>query len=213
MPIAKERKTELPRLSASMLGCNYDDIIRRRKAFKRRRLLIETAVISAAAIVLMVYIGWMMMRIQDSLRNSQMSQSRYLASESQKLLADGDRLGAIHLAIAALEDSNGNLRPETSEARYALSAALGAYSVSGTTYSAPVWRYESSSTIVKYEQNTKLDRLAILEASGKINIWSTKDHMLVNTLQNEKDSFFDFCYDKDDNLIAFNYNTVKSNFH
>ena len=208
MPIAKARKTELPRLAASMLGCNYDDIIRRRKAFKRRRLLIETAVISAAAIVLMVYIGWMMMRIQDSLRNSQMSQSRYLASESQKLLADGDRLGAIHLAIAALEDSNGNLRPETSEARYALSAALGAYSVSGTTYSAPVWRYESSSTIVKYEQNTKLDRLAILEASGKINIWSTKDHMLVNTLQNEKDSFFDFCYDKDDNLIAFNRDFV-----
>ena len=53
MPISKARKTELPRLAASMLGCNYDDIIRRRKAFRRRRLLIETAVISVAAIALL----------------------------------------------------------------------------------------------------------------------------------------------------------------
>ncbi len=208
MPLAKARKTELPRLAASMLGCNYDDIIRRRKAFRRRRLLIETAVISAAAIVLMVYIGWMMMRIQDSLKNSQMSQSRYLASESQKLLADGDRIGAIHLAIAALEDSNGNLRPETSEARYALASALGAYLVKGTTYSTPGWRYETTSTIVKYDKNSKIDRLAILEATGKLSVWNMVDHTLINTLQDEQERFFDFCYDKDDNLIVINRDYV-----
>ena len=50
MPVSKARKIELPRLAAAMLGCNYDDIIRRRKAYKRTRLLIETALVSAAAI-------------------------------------------------------------------------------------------------------------------------------------------------------------------
>ena len=86
MPISKARKIELPRLAASMLGCNYDDIIRRRKAFKRRRLLIETIVISIAAIALMTYIGWMLMKIQTNLRNAQMNQSRYLSTEAVRLL-------------------------------------------------------------------------------------------------------------------------------
>ena len=90
MPIPKARKIELPRLAASMLGCNYDEIIRRRKAYKRTRLLIETALVSLAAIALMVYVGWTFMRIQDALNKAQMNQARYLSSESQKLLEEGD---------------------------------------------------------------------------------------------------------------------------
>ena len=115
MPIPKARKIELPRLAASMLGCNYDEIIRRRKAYKRTRLLIETALVSLAAIALMVYVGWTFMRIQDALNKAQMNQARYLSSESQKLLEEGDRIGAIQLALSAFEDSNGNPRPVTGD--------------------------------------------------------------------------------------------------
>ncbi len=208
MPIPKARKIELPRLAATMLGCNYDDIIKRRKAYKRTRLLIETAIISLAAIALMAYIGVMFMRIQEGLRNSQMNQARYLASESQKLLDDGDRIGAIQLALAALVDNDGKNRPVTSEARYALSQALGSYSTKGTTNSAPVWRYETSSAIMTYMVNSTYDRLAILDANGKLDIWNLQDHTLVKTLEGDESRFIDCRYDKDDNLIIVNTHGV-----
>lgn len=204
MPIPKARKTELPRLAASMLGCNYDEIIRRRKAYKRTRLLIETAIVSIAAIVLLTYIGWMLMRIQDNYRRAQMNQSRYLATESQKLLDDGDRLGAVQLALAAMVNTDGSARPVTSEARYALSEAIGSYSTKGTTYSSPIWRYETASTIVGYYVNSTYERFAVLDASGKLNVWNLKDHTLVKTLENKENRFLDFRYDKNDNIIVAN---------
>ena len=200
MPISKARKIELPRLAASMLGCNYDDIIRRRKAFKRRRLLIETIVISIAAIALMTYIGWMLMKIQTNLRNAQMNQSRYLSTEAVRLLEDGDRISALQLAIAALENTDGTRRPVTSEAEYALSAALGAYQTYGSSLAAPVWRYEVSSAIVKYASNNTADHVAILDTSGKLHVWDRKDHK-ETLFGDDSNIILDFEYDKNDDLI------------
>lgn len=200
IPISKARKIELPRLAASMLGCNYDDIIRRRKAYKRTRLLIETAVISAAAIVLMIYIGMMLLKIQDGLRNTQLNQSRYLASESLKLLEDGDRISALQLALAALENTDGSRRPVTSEAEYALAAALGAYTTRGSSVASPIWRYENTSAITKFKCNNSAEKVAILDSAGKIHIYDRKDHK--ETVLESENKYIDFCYDKDDNLIA-----------
>ena len=200
IPLHKARKIELPRLAASMLGCNYDDIIRRRKAFRRRRLLIETAVISVAAIALLVYIGWMLMKIQDNLKNAQMNQSRYLSTESAKLLEDGDRIGALQLAVSALENTDGSRRPVTSEAQKALSEALGAYHTWGSSVSSPVWRYEVSSAIVKYLSNNAADQIAILDTSGKLHIWDRRDHK-ESVIGDETNPFLDFLFDKNDDLI------------
>ena len=201
MPIAKARKTELPRLAASMLGCNYDDIIRRRKAFRRRRLLIETVLISVAAIGLLSYIGWTLVKIQDNLRNAQMNQSRYLASESARLLDEGDRITAMQLALSALENSNGSRRPHTSEAEFALSAALGAYITRGSSYSSPVWRYEISSAIVKYEADNSSNYLAVLDSTGTIHIWDRKNHK-ETLFEDEKARFLDFAFDQNNDLIV-----------
>ena len=207
MPIPKARKIELPRLAAAMLGCNYDDIIRRRKAYRRTRLLIETAVISLAAIALMTYIGFMLLKIQDGLRNTQLNQSRYLATQSQKLLEDGDRIGAIQLALAALENSDGTKRPVTSEAEYALSLALGAYSTKGSAASSPLWRYEISSAIVRYASDSKANCVAALDATGQLHIWDRNDHN--ENIWEDKDSrYLDFKFDKDDNLIIVSTNYI-----
>jgi len=200
MPISKARKTELPRLAASMLGCNYDDIIRRRKAFRRRRLLIETAIISVAAIALLVYIGWMLMKIQDNLRSAQMNQSRYLATESQRLLEGGDRISALQLAIAALENTDGSTRPITSEAVYALSNALGAYQTWGSSVSSPVWRYEVSSVIAKYKSDNAAKNIAILDTAGKLHVWDRKDHK-EKIIGDDSMQILDFEYDNSDNLL------------
>ena len=201
MPIRKARKIELPRLAASMLGCNYDDIIRRRKAFKRRRLLIETAVISVAAVALIVYIGWMLMKIQENLKNAQMNQSRYLATESVKMLEDGDRINALQLALAALENTDGSRRPVTSEAERALSLALGAYNTWGSSVASPVWRYELSSAIVKFGSDTNADHIAVLDTAGKLHVWDRKEHKETLFIS-DSPHLLDFVYDKNDNLIV-----------
>ena len=201
MPIHKARKIELPRLAASMLGCNYDDIIRRRKAFKRRRLLIETAIVSIAAVALITYIGWTLMKIQSNLRSAQMNQSRYLATESVRLLEDGDRISALQLAIAALENSDGTSRPVTSEAEYALSAALGAYQTWASSVASPVWRYEVSSKIVKYDCDKTSRYIMILDTAGTLHIWDRNERK--ETVFNSEDGpIFDFVFDKDGNLIV-----------
>ena len=203
MPLAKARKVELPRLAASMLGCNYDEIIRRRKAYKRTRLLIETALVSVAAIALMIYVGWTFMKIQDALDKSQMNQAKYLASESQKLLEEGDRIGAIQLALAAFEDSSGNARPITSEAQFALASALGAYSTKGNSYSVPVWRYETAVGINKFASTDSGEYVMILDKAGVMHVWDKKDNK--ETLIKDDDyPFLDLVLDKNGNFILLN---------
>ena len=209
MPIPKARKIELPRLAASMLGCNYDEIIRRRKAYKRTRLLIETALVSLAAIALMVYVGWTFMRIQDALNKAQMNQARYLSSESQKLLEEGDRIGAIQLALSAFEDSNGNPRPVTGDAQSALATALGAYSTNGNSASVPVWRYETNRAIDKFACTDSGDHVMILDKDGIMHVWDKKENK-ETVIKEEEDRFLDFILDKDGNFILFNRTYVAS---
>ncbi|MBO4449641.1 MAG: toll/interleukin-1 receptor domain-containing protein [Clostridiales bacterium] len=207
MPLAKARKIELPRLASSMLGCKYDEIIRRRKAYKRTRLLIETALVCAAAIALMIYVGWTFMKIQDALDKAQMNQAIYLSSESQKLLEEGDRIGAIQLALAAFEDGSGNMRPITSEAQYALSSALGAYTTTGNSYSVPVWRYETNVAIKKFAGTDSGDYVMILDNDGIMHVWDKKNNK--ETLIKDDDyPFLDFILDKNGNLIVFNRNYI-----
>lgn len=209
MPLSKARKVELPRLAASMLGCKYDEIIRRRKAYKRTRLLIETALVCAAAIALMVYVGWTFMRIQDALNKSQVNQARYLSSESQKLLDDGDRIGAIQLALAAFEDSSGNRRPITSDALFALSSALGAYSTEGRSRSVPVWRYETPAEIISYECTENGDLVLALDATGSLHIWKRNDSK-EQILKDDDYRLVAFTLDKNGNIIVFNSKYVAS---
>lgn len=200
-PIKKARKTELPRLAAAMLGCKYDEIIRRRKAYQRKRLLVETAIISAIAVGILVYIGQLYVKQQESLRKAQMSQSIYLASESQRLLENGDRIGAIQLALAAMENSDGSKRPHTDEAEYALTQALGSYFTVGVTTCVPLWRYETESTIKRYRCSYSGEYIAALDSKSAIHIWNTKDHN--ETIYKESSvSPLDFQFDKDDNLIV-----------
>lgn len=201
-PIKKARKTELPRLAAAMLGCKYDEIIRRRKAYQRRRLLIETTIVSAIAVGILVYIGQLYVKLQESLYKAQVSQSVYLAAESQRLLEAGDRSGAIQLALAALENSDGSKRPHTDEAEFALSQALGSYVTAGGTSSVPLWRYETESHIESYDISNSGEYIAALDFRGVIHIWNTNDHK--ETIYNDETNYSvsDIRFDKDDNLIV-----------
>ena len=66
--------------------------------------------------------------VTAQLRQTQISESKYLARSSQELLERGDKLRAVELALEALPESEtAQDRPLVTEAYYALAEALGCY--------------------------------------------------------------------------------------
>ena len=229
--IKKARKVELPRLAASMLGVSYDEIIQRRRQYIRRRNSIIgcSAALMLAAII--GYLTWSLLQIkmnynlaqenytlaqtnfelaqtnfeqaqanyEEALRN----QSAYLASESGELLNEGDRLGAVQLALAALP-TDALERPVTSEAEYALSSALGMYRTPGLSDSDAVWNYGSGFRIDKFRVDHKNLRVAALDALGNLNIWSLKDHTLIKTFVSTNSRLYNFVIDPE-GRVALGY--------
>ena len=65
--------------------------------------------------------------IQANLNEALINQSQFLASTSERLMEEGDRVTAMLLALEALPQSDGD-RPYVAEAERALATALGAYS-------------------------------------------------------------------------------------
>ncbi|MBQ6293758.1 MAG: TIR domain-containing protein [Lachnospiraceae bacterium] len=114
------------RILASLIGCAFDELYKRAQRYQRRRNL---ALGSAAAAVALSFIGVLLNSnavIQKNYEQALRNQSMYLASESQRLLDEGDRFAAIALAIEALPREN-NERPLISKAEYALAESVNAY--------------------------------------------------------------------------------------
>lgn len=219
--IKKARKVELPRLAASMLGCSYDELIRRRRQYIRRR---NTAIISCALVMLACIIGylcWSLVQIrknyeraetnyalaqenyelaQDNYMDSLSNQSRYLAAESSVLLNNDDRVGAMQLALAALP-SEDNERPVTPEAIYALHNALGTYTVPGYNDVSPVWKYSTGKKIKKYMVSPDQKYLALWDESGAVTIWNLPDHSAKRTFEQGAFSVTDVIFSADSELI------------
>ncbi len=236
MDIKRARRVELPRLAAAIIGCSYDELVQRRRQYIRRRNTIigTVAAISAAAII--GYLTWSLLQIRmnfnraeenyamaqsnlalaeenyaqaqenymDALRN----QSAYLASESRELLTEGDRLGAVQLALAALP-SEGKERPVTPEAEYALSNALGMYLTPGLVDTDVIWNYGSGYKIEKFRIDQKNMRVASLDTLGNLNIWSLKDHTLLKTFISERSKLHNFVIDPEGRVILAYSDEIK----
>lgn len=72
-------------------------------------------------------------KIQKKNETLARNQALFLAEDSSKLLSEGDRVGAVKKAYAALTQQDGVVMPPTAQARYALTEALHAYSA-GTEF-------------------------------------------------------------------------------
>ncbi len=233
--IKKARKVELPRLAASMLGVSYDEIVQRRKQYIRRRNSIIGCCAAVMLAAIIGYLTWSLLQIkmnynlaqenyllaqnnlelaqanyeqaqanyEEALRN----QSAYLASESGELLNEGDRLGAVQLALAALP-TDALERPVTSEAEYALSSALGMYRTPGLSDSDPIWNYGSGFRINKFRVDHKNLRVAILDALGNLNIWSLEDHTLLKTFVSDTSRLYNFVIDSEGRVALGYYDKI-----
>ncbi len=134
---SRARREELPRLAAALLGCAYDDLRQRQRRRRVRRLVAGFT----AALVLVSGIAayaldraWVIARqaeeIEAQYRNTLITQSRYLAEKSGELLAQGDRMGALQVALAGLPaGSADDSRPLVTEALFALNNAVYPYHI------------------------------------------------------------------------------------
>ena len=112
------------RIIAAIAGCGYDDLRNRERSRKRKRaaIIAITLAIVAAAIV-GLGLQW-----THQLANAQIEESHRLASKSQMLFEQGDRLGAIEAALGALPSSTeASDRPFVADAQLALEQALEVY--------------------------------------------------------------------------------------
>ena len=122
----KSFRAELLRVVAPIAGCGYDDLRQR----ERLRRITRTAVAAGAAAVIAAGFGafalYQQVQIERNYDAALLNQSQYLAEESQELLAQGDRMQAVQVALAALGESEGS-RPYTPSARLALEQACEVY--------------------------------------------------------------------------------------
>lgn len=146
--INKKLKSELTRLAAALIGCNYDDLRQRRR---ERRIKHIAGLVSAAAIIVAtlaggfaVYNAKMAAEIEqnynlavenydlamENYRKAQVNESRYISETASNLFESGNRQTAALLALEALgSDDEDNARPYSPHAEYALSRVLYSYDI------------------------------------------------------------------------------------
>ncbi len=164
-------KTELLRLASVMLGCEYDDLVRRQEQYRRKRLAALLGIIlclSAAAISYLLYSN---ARIRENYRQAQMQESRTLAAQSLNQLSDYNRQTAVRTALSALPDV-GRERPAVAEAQYALTKASYAY-----------WLPWQSAETRRIDENTDITDISVsgdglylfaLDETGTVFVYETK---------------------------------------
>lgn len=201
------RREELPRLVASLLGCGYDELRQRQRQYKTRRLMAILAGVLCLALAFMAYFIRTSLVIQDSYRQLSESnqlleesyrqveenyeqalrnQSEYLAAESLSALEEGDRLLAIHLALAALP-SEGEDRPVLPQAEYALSQAVGAYQTEEEITATGSFSVEG--TVKDYILNEDGTRLIVADSLNLVTVWDTGTYQQLMKLRPKVGSF------------------------
>lgn len=119
-------KNEYIRLMAPILYCSYDELVQRNRRYQYQRLLIISSIILVALSGFSGYAIYQNYRTNLALKNSQISESKYLASQAGELFASNDYVSAMELNLKALPSYKGE-RPIVPEALYNLTSALGLY--------------------------------------------------------------------------------------
>ena len=180
IPMREADKIELPRLAAALIGCSYDELMRRRRQYRIRRLSIIFAAALAASLAFGAYMIVTNKKINDSLNEAMYRKALYLANESDRLNDEHERLEAIQVALASLPNEENSKLPVTAQSIKALTDATYAYKpLKGTTDLVPLWNYSMPGNIMKMEVSDDGKYLAASDDSSNFVLWKTEDHSKV----------------------------------
>lgn len=178
----RERRTELTRLAAAILGVSFDTLNRRTQRRRARIGVAIAAVVTAVALGIAGYALWSNARIQESYRQTLQQQSQYLTTAARESLNGGDRLAAIELASAALP-AKGEDRPFYPDAMQALAEALHAYRDGEATRDwAPAGlaaKYRMDEDVRCFGVSENEQYLAATDNRGNVRVWDLESDELV----------------------------------
>lgn len=210
MPFSRAKKEELPRLAAALIGCSYDELVRRQRVYKMRQIIIVSALLISAAALFSIYMFNSKQAVDEAYNNSLISQSRYLATESQNLMDDNLRLDALHLALAAMPQDEDDPRPVTGEAVAALTRATHSYRTLAGISIDSLWNYSTGSQIMQFKLNESGTRLAALDEVGIVTVWDTESHIKLFDISNSDYYYQSLIFAGDDLLILVGINDVNA---
>lgn len=208
MPFSKAKREEIPRLAAALIGCSYDELVRRQRAYKMRRVILLSTLFASAALLFGVYMYNSKKKVDESYRNALINQSRYLATESVNELNEQRRVEALYLALGALPQGEDDPRPVNDEAIAALSNADYAYRCLHGSSVDSVWNYSVGSSIMDFRVNDAGTRLVALDDVGVITVWDTETHSKLFEITDPHISFATICFADDSTLVLLGDNNI-----
>lgn len=175
--IKKNIKTEMLRLLAPMLNCNYDDLKQRHRERRMQRIIAVASLVSLVGISFGTISTIMAMEIKEQKEKidtqyweSLETNAKMASDNALELLESGDRIGAIALARDLLPDSleNQNI-PYTPEAFYAMTKSMNPYAVRDTM--CPVFQIKEDAEISHMKMSPDGEKIYTITKYGKLTVW------------------------------------------
>ena len=205
LPRSAADKEELPRLASALLGCSYDELQRRRRQYRIRRAAAIIGAAFAALVAFGCYMGYTGKKINDNYIESLRGRSLYLATEAEQLLAEGKRLDANQIVLAALPDGPKDKMPVTAQAVRAITETTGAYRTNTGVAFTAVWNYKAAHPVKQTILSEDTFYLGAMDRTGDVYCWDTNTHELVFEKAGTNDLVDFFFMENDSIVIVFDH--------
>ena len=172
MDFKEARRSQLPKLASTMIGCTYDELVMRQEKYRRKRLFILISIIATLALIAISYLLYSNARIRENYNNTLINESKILSKESLDYYDQKDRYNAVSKALEALPSEDFD-RPVTDEAQFSLSRATYAYQM--TKYCTEVGRIDSFNGIIEYFISTDGRYLIYLDEGKSVHTYDLRN--------------------------------------
>ena len=179
LPLKEALNTELPRLAAALIGCSYNELMNRQRQYKMKRLTAMAAGVMGLSVGFGAYMLYSNHRVNENYQKALISQSKYLATESSRLLDEEQRINALYLALEALPNEENPDKPVVPEAVKALSNASLAYESKMNEGITSAWNYTMPDTIKDMIFPNGGAYMAAIDNSGNVRAWNCDSHEMV----------------------------------
>lgn len=177
MSFRKADREELPRLAAPIIGCSYDELMRRRRVYRIQRAAAVGSAVLAAAIGFGFYMYHSKKEVQRHYEEALRNRAINLAWESDRLYDEQEVVKSLQLALASLPSEEGSEIPVTFDAIRAITKATRAYTPVGEiTAFLPTWNYTMPGQVTDLKLSPKRSYLVGMDVLGNLICWDTDTH-------------------------------------
>lgn len=169
--VKRQRRAELLRLAAPIIGCPYDELIQRQRVRRRRRI---AAMMAVAILVCAVTLS----AIQSALLASGMAKAERFRQEAFEAYDEGDRIEALRLALDGV--APGSDPVQKAEAQFTLAETLGVYP--GSTEPQYAYALNNISNPVSIEINQENGLFSYIDNGRVIRIYDIVTGALVQSI-------------------------------